>query len=118
MDDPVLFPGWRGQYNDWENVGGSGVGADYSDDYTTNTAIQGLFTHIEPGSDEATALEADGYEMKKWGEWLVEYREEYSDYVYYGFQDGSAPIYLIPMNVQTIATSNGLITNGYGFDQQ
>lgn len=118
MEDPVLFPGWRGQYNDWENVGGSGVGADYNGDYTTNTAIQGLFTYIDPDGAEAAALEADGYERQKWGEWLVEYKDEYSDYVFVGYQQGTAPIYLIPMNRQTIATSDGLITNGYGFDQQ
>lgn len=118
MDDPVLFPGWRGQYNDWGNVGGPGNGADYGDDYTTNTAIEGLFEYIAPNSSEATALEADGYEMKKWGQWLVEYEDEYYTHVFSGFQEGSAPIYLIPMNVQTIATSNGMITNGYGFDQQ
>ncbi|WP_163707334.1 RagB/SusD family nutrient uptake outer membrane protein [Mangrovibacterium lignilyticum] len=117
MDDPVLFPGWRGQYNDWENVGGPGVGASYGDDYGTNTAIEGLFTHIEPGSTEATALEADGYEMKDWGKTLVDYKEEYSDYVFRGYQAGSAPIYLVPINATSITTSNGLITNGYGFDQ-
>ena len=38
MEDPVLFPGWRGQYNDWENVGGAGVGVNYGGNYNTNTA--------------------------------------------------------------------------------
>ena len=114
-NDPLLFPGWRGQYNDWENVAGVGIGARYNGDYTTNTAIKGLFKHIVPGSAEADALEADGYEMQKWGEWYVEYRDEYSTYVYRGFEPGKTPIYLIPLNVQTIQTSQGKITNGYGF---
>jgi hypothetical protein len=118
MEDPVLNPGWRGQYNNWENVGGAGVGADYNGNYATNTAIEGLFTHIDPDGAEATALEADGYERQKWGQWLIEYEAEYSDYVFIGYVPGTAPIYLIPMNAQTIATSDGLITNGYGFDQQ
>ncbi|MFC0878136.1 RagB/SusD family nutrient uptake outer membrane protein [Saccharicrinis sp. FJH2] len=116
--NPILFPGWRGQYNEWENVGGSGIGANYNGDYGTNTAIKGLFNHIEPGSEEAQTLEASGYEMQKWGEWLVEYREEYSTYVFRGYQEGKAPIYLIPLNAQTISTSGGKITNGYGFPQQ
>ncbi|MFC0876432.1 RagB/SusD family nutrient uptake outer membrane protein [Saccharicrinis sp. FJH2] len=116
--NPVLFPGWRGQYNDWENVGGAGIGAKYNDDYNTNTAIKGLFSHIVPGSSEALALEADGYEMKKWGQWYVEYRDEYSTYVFRGFEDGKAPIYMVPLPAVTISTSNGSITNGYGFDQQ
>ena len=117
MEDPVLFPGWRGQYNDWENVGGAGVGAKYNGNYKTNTAIEGLFTYIDPNGAEATTLEADGYTKQKWGEWLVEYKDEYSTNVYLGYQPGTAPIYLIPINETSIATSGGLITNGYGFDQ-
>ena len=117
-DDPVLFPGWRGQYDDWENVAGPGVGARYNGDYTTNTAIKGLFKHIVPESAEAANLEAQGYEMKKWGQWYVEYREEYSDYVYRGYVEGAAPIYLVPIIAQSISTSEGSIINGYGFDQE
>lgn len=117
-NDPLLNPGWRGQYNDWEAVNTGRGALDYKDDFTTNTAIKGLFTHIDPEGAEAAALVADGYEMKKWGAWLVEYKEEYSDYVFRGFEDGVAPIYLIPINAQTIATSNGNISNGYGFGQE
>lgn len=37
-DDPVLYPGWRGQNNDWEKFG-----CDYAKNFNTNLAIKGLF---------------------------------------------------------------------------
>lgn len=127
--DPVLFPGWRGQYNDWENVGGEGIGARYNDDYKTNVAIKGLFRYIDPNGSEAATLEADGYERQRWAADIVgtkiaaegdivvsDYSDEYSTYIYRGYVEGAAPIYLVPINYQTLSTSS--VTNGYGFAQE
>ncbi|MFB6342056.1 RagB/SusD family nutrient uptake outer membrane protein [Saccharicrinis sp. FJH62] len=128
--NPLLFPGWRGQYNDWENVGGEGIGAKYNGDYNTNTAIKGLFRYIDPNGAEAAQLEADGYVRTRWGADIVGYKlpdetgeftdfsDEYSTYVFRGYQQGLAPIYMYPLTAQTISTSEGKITNGYGFPQQ
>ena len=55
-----MYPGWRGVFDDWEGYTGKSI---YSANPGTNLAIQGLFKHIEPGSAEAKALEADGYTM-------------------------------------------------------
>ncbi len=129
QNDPVLFPGWRGQYNDWENIAGPGIGAKYNDDYKTNVAIKGLFRYIDPNGSEAAELEADGYERQRWGADIVgtkiaaegdievtDFSDEYSSYIYKGYVEGNAPIYLIPINYQTLSTSAA--TNGYGFSQE
>lgn len=110
-DDPVLYPGWRGQNDDWE-----AHGLDYKTDTpATNLAIKGLFERIEPGSAEAKALEADGYEMQNWGADLVTNREEYDKYLFLDYDYVKAPIYLWPFTPNVILT--GGFTNGYGFKQ-
>lgn len=109
-DDPVLYPGWRGQKDDWENYGCA-----YSDT-KTNLAIQGLFKHIEPGSAEAKALEADGYEKVEWGQALLDNRTEYEQYLFWDYDGVKAPIYLWPFTPNVL--SAGGFTNGYGFRQE
>jgi starch-binding outer membrane protein, SusD/RagB family len=109
--DPVLFPGWRGQYDSWDTYSGK--------TYTkTNLAIKGLFEYIDPYGTEATSLVADGYVQTDWGITIVNNKAEYLTNVFCGYEEDSAPIYLIPMSSNTISTSNGKITNGYGFVQE
>ncbi len=111
-DDPVLYPGWRGQNDSWEQKGlnyGTSTPA-------TNLAIKGLFKHIEPGSAEAKALEDDGYTMQKWGADLVANDDEFYKYLFYDYDYVSAPIYLWPFTPNIMAA--GGFTNGYGFKQK
>ncbi|WP_321518047.1 RagB/SusD family nutrient uptake outer membrane protein [uncultured Bacteroides sp.] len=110
--DPVLYPGWRGQNDAWESLG-----CVYKST-TTNIAIKGLFNYIDPYGTEATALLAAGYKQVDWGKTIVDNENEYLTTVFCGYQEGKAPIYLVPMNSNTISTSNGKITNGYGFAQK
>ena len=111
-DDPVLYPGWRGQNDAWENYG-----CDYGTDTpATNLAIKGLFEYIDPNGAEAKALEADGYERQDWGAALVANDAEYYQYLFYDYDYVSAPIHLWPFTPNTLAT--GGFTNGYGFAQQ
>ncbi len=110
-DDPVLYPGWRGQNDAWENYG-----CNYGTDTpATNLAIKGLFEYIDPNSAEAAALEADGYERQDWGISLVENDNEYYRYLFYDYDYVSAPIYLWPFTPNVLST--GGFTNGYGFSQ-
>lgn len=104
--DPVLFPGWRGQHDDWGQFGCS-----YTANPKTNLAIVGLF---EPISAEKEAeLIADGYTKVEWGKALVEQEQEYSEYLFYHYDYVSAPIYLVPFTPNTLSSAN--LTNGYGF---
>ena len=105
-DDPVLYPGWRGQNNDWSNYG-----LDYKGNTNTNLAIKGLFTKLSDA--EIAALKADGYSEVKWGSVLVENYDEYYTYLFYQYDYQKAPIYLFPFSPNTMAT--GGFTNGYGF---
>ena len=87
----------------------------------TNVAIKGLFKYIEPGSEEALALEADGYVQTPWGVDMYQYKDSYATKLLCGYSDadyaaGNAPIYLIP-NIYNDLQNSG-ITNGYGFRQQ
>ena len=107
-----MYPGWRGVFDDWEGYTGKSI---YSANPGTNLAFQGLFKHIEPGSAEAKALEADGYTMVNWGKDILDYESDYSDYVFRGFVDGEAPIYFVPFHSSILETSMGIITNGYEF---
>lgn len=111
-DDPVLYPGWRGQNDDWESFG-----LDYGTSTpATNLAIKGLFEYIDPNGSEAAALEADGYTRQDWGVELVELYNEYYTYLFYDYDYTSAPIYLWPFTPNAI--SAGGFTNGYGFKQE
>lgn len=114
--DPVLFPGWRGQHDDWGSIQPA-----FKDVNETNVAIRGLFKYIEPGSDEAKALEADGYVQTNWGVDMYDYRDSYATKLLCGYSDAdyaakNPPIYLIPNRYNDLQNSG--ITNGYGFRQK
>lgn len=115
--DPVLYPGWRGQNDDWKAVATAANSTKSpSAGDKTNLAIKGLFEYIDPASAEAAALEADGYKKVKWGKDLVDYEDEYLKYLFYEYDYVSAPIYLVPFTPNVLTT--GGMTNGYGFKQQ
>ena len=108
--DPVLYPGWRGQNDNWEGLGLTGSNG------KTNLAIKGLFENIIPGSDEAKALEAAGYQKTNWGVDLKGAADEYNKYLFYDYDYKKAPIYLWPFTPNILST--GGFTNGYGFKQE
>ena len=118
----IQCPGWRGQNNDWgqiysDNPNSKAGSSLYSTDTPkTNIAIKGLFHHIEPGSAEATALEANGYKKVDWGKAIVDNADEFDKYLFYDYDYVSAPIYLWPFTPNVLA--NGGFTNGYGFKQE
>ncbi len=123
-DDPVLYPGWRGQNDDWTSYGCKYTtkdkdGKEVTDtEPKTNLAIKGLFTYIDPAGEEAAALEADGYTKVSWGASLISgtNRDEYEKYLFYDFDGKKAPIYLWPFTPNVI--SSGGFTNGYGFQNE
>lgn len=129
QDDPVLFPGWRGQNDDWAGICNATYGADAAKylpnigTEATNLAIKGLFRHIEPDGPEAQALEADGYTKVKWGAEMIEMETSdgmYARRVFEGYPDadyaqGYAPRYMVPIPVASLSAN---VTNGYGFRQE
>lgn len=126
-NDPVLFPGWRGQYDDYKALAeANGDGRTAIEEVETNLAIRGLFKYIDPNGSEAAALEADGYVRTRWGadivgakladetEEVIDYSNEYSEYFWRGLKSGMAPIYMYPINRTSVVSSTG-VSNGYGF---
>ena len=116
-NDPVLYPGWRGQNNDWTSLALANAIADPyggKTDVATNLAIKGLFEQIDEA--EGAALVADGWKKVDWGAELVKSRQEYLDYTFYDYDYVSAPIYLFPYTPNVVAT--GGFTNGYGFSNE
>ena len=128
-DDPVLYPSWRGQHDDWlacaeKYYGDKAMAASKITVDKTNLAIKGLFKHIEPGSAEAQALEADGYKMVEYGiqmlanpsreaEWSTNFQAGYTDAMYAAKK---APIYLVFIKSDILTTVGH--TNGYGFKSE
>lgn len=115
--DPVLYPSWRGQHDDWDSWRAKTKPSDdnlYESDTKTNLAIKGLFNKLS--DDEISAIEADGYTKQDWGSDLVKYKDEYYTYLFYDYDYDKAPIYLWPFTPQIIAV--GGFTNGYGFKQE
>lgn len=121
-NDPVLYPSWRGQHDDWARFG-----CVYPDNPTTNLAIVGLFRYIDPESAEAKQLEADGYTRQDWGKTLLStgtqetdnVRKEYTEYPFCGYTDAdfsakNPPLYLMPFS-STALEQDPSLTNGYGF---
>jgi len=147
--NPYLFPGWRGQYDNWESFTG------FTSVAATNVAIKGLFTQYTPNSikvtysdkttttytgmtflkmmqwmkngkdDNAKAITSiveqdSGYSLAltAWGSLLASNGAEFSTNFFPSFDGTSAPIYFYPIPSNTISSSGGLITNGYGFPNQ
>ena len=113
-DDPVLYPGWRGQNDDWGSYG-----LNYGTTTPkTNLAIKGLFTYIDPAGEEAASLKKDGYTKVGWGSDLISgtNRDEYEKYLFYDYDGEKAPIYLWPFTPNVV--SSGGFTNGYGFKNE
>ena len=107
--DPILYPSWRGQNDNWEAYGLS-----YGSKTTTNLAIKGLFTKVS--DEEAAALEDTGYKKVNWGKDLVDNDDEYYKYLFYDYDYVKAPIYLWPFTPNMISTGGFL--NGYGFKNE
>ena len=108
-DDPLLYPGWRGQKDNWDELGCA-----YKGDTLTNLAIKGLFKSLS--SSEISALKAEGYEAQAWGADIVQYEDEYYTYLFYDYDYTKAPIYLWPFTPQILST--GGFKNGYGFKNE
>jgi acylphosphatase len=108
-DDPLLYPGWRGQKDNWDELGCA-----YKGDTLTNLAIKGLFKLLS--SSEISALKAEGYEAQAWGADIVQYEDEYYTYLFYDYDYTKAPIYLWPFTPQILST--GGFKNGYGFKNE
>ncbi|MCR5276590.1 MAG: RagB/SusD family nutrient uptake outer membrane protein [Bacteroidales bacterium] len=126
-NDPVLFPGWRGQHNDWYAAGvDAGVtesnikknlkygSSGFSTPNETNLAIKGLYKYIDPNGPEAEALEADGYKKVEYGALLVKSEGDYVENFFRNYDYESAPIYMVPFTNNQLRTIQGL-SNGYGF---
>lgn len=109
-NDPVLYPSWRGQKDNWDELG-----LDYGTKTPkTNLAIKGLFAPVS--DEEAEELTKDGYKKVDWGKTLVDNDDEYYKYLFYDYDYESAPIYLWPFTPNIIAT--GGFVNGYGFSNK
>lgn len=118
----LLFPGWRGQHDDWVSVAvedGKAASTIVTD--KTNLAVLGLTKFIKEGTPEADALIARGYKKTSWGEGMYKdalTEANWSTYFMVGYSDADyaakkAPIYLVPMNENTCKTTG--LMNGYGF---
>lgn len=107
-NDPVLFPGWRGQNDDWASIAQKG-NIKFDNVNETNLAIEGLFA---PVANEQALLDA-GYTKQDWGVTLVAQEDNYYDKLFCNYDYVSAPIYLWPFTPNIIVTSG--MHNGYGF---
>lgn len=111
---PVKFPSWRGNCDLWGFTASDGK---------RSYAIQGMFKYIDPNGPEAAALVAAGYVKTAWAINMLSNEDHYTNNIFKGYPDdyfsaGVPPRYLFPLTSETIAKSNGLITNGYGFSQE
>jgi len=116
--NPVLYPGWRGQNDDWDAIAKANASSDFKETPSagdnTNLAIVGLFEKVDEA--KKAELKADGYKAVAWGSDIVKNEDEYNKYLFYDYDYTSAPIYLVPF-MPNVLTSGGF-TNGYGFKQQ
>lgn len=107
--DPILFPGWRGQNDDW-----TAFGLNYGQVTNTNLAIKGLFEKLS--DTDIAALIADGYNKVEWGSSITNLKDEYLTHLFTDYDYTSAPIYLWPIAPNAVST--GGFTNGYGFQNE
>ncbi len=118
----LLYPGWRGNSNEW---GAKAV--------SENFAIQGMFKHLT--DDQIAKIEALGYEKVHWGQYYVtgatttnppalgdvshfNWYDFFNGYTDADYRAGKALRYMIPIPSKTISTSKGKLQNHYGFPQQ
>ncbi len=127
-DDPILYPSWRGQNDDWSVVAknnGDTKKEALTAGNMTNLAIKGLFRYIDPDGAEAKSLEAEGYERVDWGCIIagednvdIKYKDvnlQYNDLIYNGYKPSVPPVYMLLMHGNILKNSNGKFRNGYGF---
>ena len=108
----MMWPAWRGTY-DYATLGVSVSGIAH------NLAIEGLFKAIQPDSEEAKALEADGYTKVEYGIVYANNEQSYVGTTMSGIKAKTdVPRYLMPIPFETLAQSKGAVTNGYGLPQQ
>jgi len=62
--------------------------------------------------------DALGLALTAWASELLKVKTEFTDSFFPSFDGSLAPIYFYPINFNTVSSSNGLITNGFGFAQQ
>lgn len=149
-ENPVQWPAWRGQNDDWFAVGSEqgdtkyfanlkfgldanqyanvvamceadGKTTSLTSDLHTNVAIKGLFKYIDPESQEAKDLEADGYVKTAYGAELIKDQkniDDYSTYVYNGYESKTPPIYMFPMHGDVIKQNPEVLIQGYGFQSK
>lgn len=109
--DPALCPGWRGVY-DYSTID---LVASVVKGENHNVAIQGLFKYIAPGSEEALALEADGYTKTNWGIDMVNQKDQLWDYnMLSGIERTDVPLYFHSIPLESLMQSGaGAGPNGY-----
>lgn len=113
VNDPALYPGWRGVY-DYSSTPAASVVVTTDN----NLAIKGLFNYINPAGPEAAALEADNYIRTAWGATFLANKDTYLENILSGIESATTPPrYYWPIPGETITMSKGLITNGYGMPQ-
>lgn len=118
--NPVLWPAWRGQNDDWARVAQSNgtPTTNLKAGVNTNLAIKGLFEYIDPNGAEAKELEANGWERKDWGVTICELHDQYNELIFNGYSENEPPIYLCAIHADVIKNANGALSNGYGFKQE
>lgn len=110
---PLLYPGWRGTFTDWET---SRVLQN------SMIAIKGLFEPL--GEIEIAELIADGYVKTEWGinlvdeTWKVNVNGVFGGYLPADYAANYPPRYLVGIPASTILTSAGNVSNSYGFPNE
>jgi len=111
---PLLYPGWRGSFTDW-NSGTTVLAKEI-------LAIRGLFETLSPA--DITTLLGQGYVRTNWGIDLISdmYRPVqagiFGGYLPADYAAGYPPRYILPISANTIQYSGGNISNSYGFPNQ
>ena len=133
--NPVLWPAWRGQNDDWYSWGVNWGDPNFNNlkygitaaqaaqsgkasDLKTNVAVMGMFEYIDPNSEEAKTLEANGWTKTEWGYEIIKNTQNYDDYytyIYNGYETKTPPIYMFPMHGDVIKQNPEVLIQGYGF---
>jgi len=142
--NPYLFPGWRGQFDSWETLGAAAISGNKTNLmikglFSQYTPVKVLITYTDKttatvsgmtfkdmmllmkGGTVTSIVEKDdalGLALTAWASELLKVKTEFTDSFFPSFVGSLAPIYFYPINFNTVSSSNGLITNGFGFAQQ